>query len=189
MNQKDFCGQTSLHWACKHEYGYEKSHGCVEIFRLLIYNGANINVKDKYDTISLHLVCRGCSAEVICLIVNKGSNINKKDINGQSPLRWACGKGCVTIVKHLLLSNCLDYAGLGVQSAKTSNKDMSCLLHNASQPWRSNTEISAMYPLTFQKSANVLKKVFFKGPKFNFVARVNKVIVELVLGYCSRAWF
>lgn len=181
INERDNNGQSPLYWVCM--------HGRVEIVRLLINNGANINEKDRYGKTPLHQACRGRRAEVVRLLINKGANTNEKDEHGRSCLRWMCEKGHVTIVKQLLLSDHWDNAELGVQSAETSNKDISGLLQNASQPWRSNTEISALYPSTFQNAAEVLRDVFTEEPRFNVVAHVNELIVDLVLSYCDRAWF
>lgn len=100
-------GRTPLHYAAL--------QGNVEIAKILLENGADVNVADK-DTdpetalafrgnegkAPLHYAVENGHVEVARLLLQKGANVNLKDEDGCTPLYEAVFKGDVIIAKFLL---------------------------------------------------------------------------------------
>ena len=77
--------------------------GHVEVVRLLLEKGANINTAKV--TSSGWMPLSGASAnghvEVVRLLLEKGADIDTADEDGQTPLSWAAEKGHAAVVTLL----------------------------------------------------------------------------------------
>ena len=85
------------------EYGY------LEIIKLLLKNGANVNEKDKYNT-GLTLLMKASiygHLEIVKLLIQNYANINEKNVDGWSSLMVVSMYGKLKIA-NFLLQNCAD---------------------------------------------------------------------------------
>jgi len=89
-----YTGQTPLFKAS------EKGH--LTIVKLLLKNGANLNVKDKDGATPLHVASYYGNQEVVKLLLVNGTNVNSQDVDGVTPLYNASKRGYLEIVKLLL---------------------------------------------------------------------------------------
>ena len=77
-------------------------NGYLEIVKLLIKNGTNINKKDNSGSTPLIYACKSIDVEIVKLLVKNGANINEKDDNGNTPLIFSSYNGNLEIVKLLI---------------------------------------------------------------------------------------
>lgn len=81
----DSLGRTATHWAviCQR----------IDTLSMLIgYGGADVSVADNYGRTPLHFAASKHIAEIMLLILEKCSfsNVNEADVDGWTPLMWAC---------------------------------------------------------------------------------------------------
>jgi len=76
-------GDYTLHFAVK--------EGEVEIVKLLIDGGANVNAKGERGYTPLHMVVYEGKLEIAKFLIEKGADINAKDNYGYTPLKHAIG--------------------------------------------------------------------------------------------------
>ena len=98
----------------------------VEVAKLLISSGANVNARGIAGVTPLHFASIGSNVEVVKLLVSSGANVNARDIAGSTPLEYAKNVG------HLGVANYL--AGLTNEPIRSSN---------TSTPPSSNTSTSS----------------------------------------------
>jgi len=86
-------------------------HASVEeddIVQLLITNGANINIQDKYGRTALltSIYMDGIMGwnvtEIIRLLITKGAKLNLQNMKGESALVLAIKKNCIEIARLLI---------------------------------------------------------------------------------------
>ncbi|HBL99000.1 TPA: hypothetical protein DDZ86_05155 [Candidatus Dependentiae bacterium] len=94
VNTKDDCNKTPLHLAC--------SYNQLDIVKLLIDKGADVNITDAKRFTSLYWACVLNHLDIVKLLLEKSINISIAEQNGWTPLSWACSKGCEDIIKLLL---------------------------------------------------------------------------------------
>lgn len=98
VNAIDKDGWTPLHKACLKRN--------IEVTKLLILNGADINVKIKMkyfpDMTSLHLALIKGNSELAKLLIDKGADVNVKTVCGMTPLHFATIISRLNLVKHLI---------------------------------------------------------------------------------------
>ena len=87
VNVVDNCNQTPLMHACF-------DGGRLDNIKMLIQNGADIQVRDSYDSTVLHFASRNSNQEVLefFLTLNEIS-VNAIDNRTRTPLMWACFDG------------------------------------------------------------------------------------------------
>jgi len=77
--------------------------GNIEIVKLLLDKGANVNAKDKRDGTALMIACvKGYQTIVELLLDNKGADVNAKNNKGDNALMFTSMTGYQTIVELLL---------------------------------------------------------------------------------------
>jgi ankyrin repeat protein len=105
INELDGNGMAALHWA--------SSFGHVEIATLLISNGAQVNLRNKYGGTPIHLATwEGC-LEIVKLLLDYGdySTALLDDDEGRTPLHNAAQRGFIEIGKLLLSKGASVYTG------------------------------------------------------------------------------
>ena len=91
-------------------YGYEiqpihlaAKNGYLEIAKLLLLNGANVNAKDAAHQTPLHFAASRGNFEIAKLLLQNGANINlKTSYYQETPLHYAAYNGNFEIVKLLI---------------------------------------------------------------------------------------
>jgi ankyrin repeat protein len=90
--------------------------GCLDICRLLIANGTDINAQGSFEQTPLHLAVQYGHTDVVKLLVIHGANINVKNESKSTPLFAATYRQSLEIVECLLANgaevNLVDAAGL-----------------------------------------------------------------------------
>jgi hypothetical protein len=76
--------------------------GHLDICRLLIDKGADIEAKDREGWTPLHLVARRGHIEIARLLCDRGADIEALDKSEWRPLHWAAKYGHISIVKELI---------------------------------------------------------------------------------------
>jgi len=89
-----FCDWTCLMTAA--------SRGHLDMCRLLIDKGAQMEVKDCDDWTPLHIAARHVDIEVVRLLCDHGAYIEARSDNGYRPLHFAAMCGHISIVKELI---------------------------------------------------------------------------------------
>jgi ankyrin repeat protein len=77
---------TPLHLTCELNDGV--------MVKLLLDQGANINVTDKHERNVLHYACQNSklNTRLIKFLINKGIDVESRDCNGHTPLQLCCRK-------------------------------------------------------------------------------------------------
>jgi ankyrin repeat protein len=85
---------TPLHWAA----GY----GRVEIARMLIDAGADVNVQDEWGKTSLHWAASRGKVEIAQMLIDAGADLNLQTNGGWTPLHMAAWHRRLEIVRMLI---------------------------------------------------------------------------------------
>ncbi|MDX1924857.1 MAG: ankyrin repeat domain-containing protein [Rickettsiaceae bacterium] len=78
----------------------------LELVKLLVSKGIDVNPRGLYSTTPLHEVCglmRG-NSDLVKYLLTKGAIVNAIDTNGNTPLHSACKSGSIEIVKLLYIA-------------------------------------------------------------------------------------
>ncbi|RFU27471.1 hypothetical protein B7463_g8880, partial [Scytalidium lignicola] len=67
--------------------------GNAEVVRMLLDNGANINVRDEHGQTPLHRAAYQGHTAIVELLLSKGADINEADQQGRTALRWVANYG------------------------------------------------------------------------------------------------
>ena len=79
----------------------------LEIAELLLKNGANPDICDRYGDSLLHTAVHSKSLEKVKLLVEYGANMNQRDSYGFTPLMWAVlNKETLPIAHYLIEAGC-----------------------------------------------------------------------------------
>jgi ankyrin repeat protein len=82
VNSRDVFGDNAgLHWAA--------SLGLAEMARLLIDNGADVNVRNEEGYTPLHWAAGEGQKELVVILIIHGADVNAHNKRGWTPLRWA----------------------------------------------------------------------------------------------------
>ncbi len=93
QNEENF-NRTPLHWAA---WG-----GRVEIVRMLIDAGANVNVQDEWGNTPLHEATSLGRVEIAQMLIDARANVNVQDNDGGTPLHRAAEFGKTEIAQMLI---------------------------------------------------------------------------------------
>jgi ankyrin repeat protein len=74
----------------------------LEMVKLLLDLGANINAGDNENSNVLHCAAIAGSVPIVDFLLGKGMNINVQDANGLTPLYFAVGRNNEEMTRHLL---------------------------------------------------------------------------------------
>jgi len=76
--------------------------GNVEIARLLLDAGAELEAGDRDNSTPLHDACVTRKAEMVAFLMERGADVNRRDYNGGYALSFAASGGDAEIVRRLL---------------------------------------------------------------------------------------
>ncbi|CAF0933695.1 unnamed protein product [Adineta steineri] len=76
--------------------------GNIDILKLLIDNGANVNLKDSKNFRPIHYAAWQGRTESVFILLRCGANVNEQSLNGDTPLHLASQYGHLEIVQLLL---------------------------------------------------------------------------------------
>ncbi len=98
---------ANVDWQDEDNDGWAPLHGAardgrVEIVRMLIDAGANVNVQTNYGKTPLHWAAWNGRVEVVRMLIGAGADVNLKDNDGWTPLHVAAGYGRVEIARMLI---------------------------------------------------------------------------------------
>jgi ankyrin repeat protein len=82
--------------------GGASATGHIEIVKLLIQNGADVNAGCQFDRTALMQACDYGNIEIVKLLIQNGAEINATAFMGSTALMDACNSGNLEIVKILL---------------------------------------------------------------------------------------
>ncbi len=78
------------------------NYGRVEVVRMLIDAGTNLNVQDNIGRTPLHWAAKNGIVKIARMLIDAGANVNVQDKDGQTPLHWAAMYGRVEIARMLI---------------------------------------------------------------------------------------
>jgi cytohesin len=85
--------------------GLAAREGHLEILKLLVKLGADIEARHLYGRTALHLAAREGRSNAISLLITLGADIEAKNTQGETPLHEAAGDNQLAAVKVLLARN------------------------------------------------------------------------------------
>ena len=109
LDAQDTSGETPLHYACKHGY--------LDIAKLLIEKGANVNSKDQQNDSPLHLAVKYGRKNHIKILLKNGAEIDTKNNSSFTPLHEAIFRKKPNVVKLLLENN----ADMNIKNGKNKS--------------------------------------------------------------------
>uniref|UniRef100_S4RLR0 M-phase phosphoprotein 8 n=1 Tax=Petromyzon marinus TaxID=7757 RepID=S4RLR0_PETMA len=92
--------------------------GHLDILRLLIRSGANVNARQKNGSTALIYAAEKNHLSTLALLLENGARVNLQQNNGETALSKACKRGDVEMVR-LLLDNFADCSAMLVQQSAT----------------------------------------------------------------------
>ena len=87
-------GRTCLHAAAQNDH--------LDICRLLIDKGAQLEAKDGEDMTPLYLAARHGCVQIVRLLCDRGADVEARDNDGRRPLHWAAYYGHISVVNELI---------------------------------------------------------------------------------------
>ena len=94
VNQKNALGQTALHVCSRNNDGSNRvlelpsnlNNTTLNVMRLLIESGAQIDVQDSNGDTPLHYACKYNNRYLVKILLEKGGDVSLKNHKGQTPL-------------------------------------------------------------------------------------------------------
>ena len=152
--------------------------GYIEVVKLLIENGADVNQKNDIDgSTALVLACRSNYKDIAKLLISKKAEVNHKDRDGFTPLMWASDYGnkelVELLIKHGAKVNYKNKHGRSVLMSGVSggNKEIVELLikHGAKVDAKDDFGNTALIDLlyTINKKEEIAECLVFHGADMN----------------------
>lgn len=126
VNERNPQGNTPLHFAAMRRN--------IQMARLLLDCGADVNATDKMHHSTLIYSIRGQSFEMIRLMIERGADINARTIDGETPLHFAIGLERPDLIDYLIRSGadltvCMNDGGTFLHfAAEIGNPEITALL-------------------------------------------------------------
>ena len=76
--------------------------GDLDIVKLLLNKGANVNLKNSYGESALAWAARGRHPEIVDVLLERGGDVDTREESGRTPLMDAAGTGDLDVVTYLL---------------------------------------------------------------------------------------
>lgn len=105
----------------------------VEIVRMLIKTGVDVNVKDKSDQTPLHYAAGKNNREIAGLLIKAGADVNAGDRSGRTPLFFAIPYGSSSSLYHKEMVALLLKNGADPNAKEGRDKDHKTALHELSE--------------------------------------------------------
>ena len=86
-------------WTCLH---IAADNGHLDICRLLLDKGAQVEAKDNRGCTPLHWAAREGYVEIVRLLCDRGADVEAHDNDGRRPLHRAALYGHISVVKELI---------------------------------------------------------------------------------------
>ena len=86
-------------WTCLMTAAF---NGHLDICRVLIDKGAQLESKDKYGGTPLHCAADQGHVEIVCLLCDRGADVEARDNADWRPLHDAASNGHISVVKELI---------------------------------------------------------------------------------------
>ena len=164
VNCQSHDGLTPLHVTCK-----TLKFSTLELARLLVKHGGNIDSMDAKGLSPLHYACDSSCLDVVQFLLEHGAHVNQASLAGCTPLHYACRRRNVDLVKLLLAQPDVD-----INSASQHGETP---LYVASQRWGWN-----VVELLLQHGANVhLATLRGRTPLHEVVATTSQDTVRLLI--------
>jgi hypothetical protein len=77
-------------------------YGHLDICRLLLDKGAQLEAKGVFGYTSLHYPAIQDHVEIVSLLCDHGADVEARDVYGYRPLHWAAMNGHISVVKELI---------------------------------------------------------------------------------------
>ncbi|MCH5600242.1 ankyrin repeat domain-containing protein [Niabella ginsengisoli] len=81
---------------------YPCQEGYLDMVKLLVENGADVNIKEFRDFTPIRIAARNGHLDIVKYLADKGAVIDIKAMDGATPLEHAASKGHYDIVKFLI---------------------------------------------------------------------------------------
>lgn len=116
LDKRDALGNTPLFYASQ--------KGARDIVKLLVENGADVNLANNHSSTPLHIVSQSGNKEIVAVLLENGADINGTDKEGKTPLIYSLADGRTEFTKFLLSKgadkNIKDNAGYSALDYATS---------------------------------------------------------------------
>lgn len=101
LNNRNNKGGTALHTALAMSSLPLNFSKCMEVFKLLIAKGSDVNIPGIYQMTPLHYAAYYGNKEAVELLIGKGADANAKDQSGNTPLQIAENRKHAEVVEIL----------------------------------------------------------------------------------------
>jgi ankyrin repeat protein len=173
----------------------------LEVMRLLLAHGADVNVKDLMGMTPLHLVAESWYplvdvSEPIQMLMQSGANIDAANNAGRVALHLALRRSCVSAVELLLYHgadpNKVDYQRrsplyYAMKSCRSSEMVTLLLEHGADLKTEDHRGDSPLhYALHYDRSPEMVQLLLQHGADLNHVNRNGRTPLYTAIRYCPE---